>query len=380
MKLIPYGKQHIDRDDVVSVVKALKSDKITTGTQVLKFEEQAKKYLNCKYLISCSSGTSALYLALKSINLKSNDVVIMPSMTFVASYNVARILGCKIYLADIDIKSGQMSPEKIIECCNINKIKKEKAIIVMYNSGYPENAERFIKLKKKYGAIIIEDACHALGSSYKTDKNFFKIGSCQHADISTFSLHPLKTITSGEGGIVTTNSSKIFEKIKLLRSHGIKRNLKKHWHYDVEYNSLNFRLSDIQCALALSQLKKINKFIKKRKKISDLYDKFLSKIKLVKINKHNDKYKSSFHLYQIQINSKKNIKEKLFKYMLKNKVILQYHYIPLYKFKVFEQNLSFENTDEYYKKSISLPIYYDLNLRDQMYIINKLRDFFKSIH
>jgi len=377
MKIIPYGRQYIDHQDIRLVSKALKEDLITTGSYVKKFENKINKYLKCKYSVSCNSGTSALYLALKSINLKKNDVIIMPSITFVASYNVAKILGCRIYLADIDLNSCQMTPEKIIECCKKNNLKKVKAIVVMYNGGYPENAENFIKLKKKYGSVIIEDACHALGSSYRINNKIYKIGSCKHADISTFSLHPVKTITTGEGGIVTTNKKKFFEKIKLLRSHGIKKNIQKHWKYDVQDISLNFRLSDIQCALGSSQFNKINRFILKRKRISETYCKYLETIKEISFNILKKKYHSAYHLFIIKIN-KKRAKEKLIKFMLKNKIILQYHYIPIYKFKIYKKAETLKNAEEYFKTAVSLPIYYKLSLKKQMIVINKLKEFFNT--
>jgi len=378
MKIIPYGKQHIDKNDILAVSRALKSDKITTGLEVEKFEKKINNYLGCRYSVTCSNGTSALFIAMSAINVTYGDVVIMSSITFVASYNVASILGAQIYLADVDPESGQMTPQHIKDCCKKFNLKKIKAIIVMYHSGYPENAENFKKLKKTFKSIIIEDACHALGSSYKIKDKNFKVGSCEHADISTFSLHPLKTITTAEGGIITTNSKSLFKKFILLRSHGIQRSHNKHWKYNVYHNSLNFRLTDIQCALGISQLSKINKFIFKRKKISKIYDKHLSLINQIEIFKSKKNYSSSFHLYVIKI-KKDYIKNKLFNYMLQNKIFLQNHYIPIYKFKIFKGKKLSKNSEYYYQSAISLPIYFDLSYKKQMYVIKKLKDFFKLI-
>ncbi len=217
MKLIPYGKQYIDNEDLKFVKNALKKNKITTGRTVQEFEKKITKFLNCKYSITCNSGTSALFIALQSINIKNNDIIIMPSINFISSYNVAKILGAKVFLADVNRLTGQMTPEDVINCYKKFKIKKVKAIITMYNGGYPYEVENFSKLKKKLNCFIIEDACHALGASYKTKGGNYKIGSCKHSDISTFSLHPLKTITTGEGGIVTTNNKKIKDKLEILR-------------------------------------------------------------------------------------------------------------------------------------------------------------------
>ena len=203
----------------------------------------------------------------------------------------------------------------------------------MYNGGYPQDAEKFFILKKKLSCFLIEDACHALGAKYKFKDNLFKIGSCKHADVSTFSLHPLKSITTGEGGIVTTNSKFLDKKIKKTRSLGISRNYKNHWKYDVLHYGLNLRLNDFQCALGLSQLKKLNLFIKKRKKIADRYSKELKDLSDILVPNYLKNYSSSYHLYIINFKLKNlDLKEKLIKFMLKKKIILQYHYIPLCKF------------------------------------------------
>ena len=170
MKFIPYGKHHIDNKDIISVSKALKEELITSGNNVTKFEKKIKDFLKCKFAFTCNSGTSALFLALQSINLKSDDIVIIPAINFIASHNVAKLFNAKIFLADVDYNTGQMSPKNVIDLCNKFKIKKIKAIILMYNSGYPDNAENFKSLKSKYGCVIIEDACHALGATYKKSK------------------------------------------------------------------------------------------------------------------------------------------------------------------------------------------------------------------
>jgi len=379
MKFIPYGKQFIDSKDIKVVSKVLKNDLITTGHQVIKFEKKIKKFLDAKFSFTCNSGTSALFLALQSIGLKKNDTIIMPAINFIASYNVAKLFNAKIFLADVDKYSGQMSPENIIDICKKFKIKKIKAVITMYNGGYPNNAEKFKSLKKKYKCYIVEDACHALGATYKYNKKNIKIGSCSHSDISTFSLHPLKTITTGEGGIVTTNSKKIGEKIKKLRSLGIEKNKMFHWKYDVENIGFNFRLNDFQCALGTSQLSKISKFISFRKKIFKNYQNLLKNLEHINLPKYKNNYQSSHHLFIITLKKKSHtIKDNLIKYMLKNKVFLQYHYIPVYKLKVFNGKFINKNSEIYYKSAISLPIYYGLTYKKQKYIVKKIKRFFEE--
>ena len=203
--LIPYGRQYIDKKDLSAVQQSLRNEKITTGAYVEKFEKKINQFLKCKYSVSCNSGTSALFLAFKAIDLNKNDKVIMPSINFISSYNIAKVFGAQIFLADVDKSTGQMTPDDIEDCCKKFKLKNVKALVVMYNGGYPQNADKFFKLKKKYGFKIIEDACHALGAEYVFKKKIYKIGSCKHSDISTFSFHPLKTITTGEGGLITSN-------------------------------------------------------------------------------------------------------------------------------------------------------------------------------
>ena len=378
MKLIPYGKQHIDNKDIASVAKTLKKEKITTGDEVEKFEKEVSNYLKCKYSATCNSGTSALFLAMRSANIKKNDTIIMPSINFISSYNVAKLFGAKIYLADVDKVTGQMRPMDVLNCFNKFKLRKVKAIIVMYNGGYPQNAEKFFDLKRRFNFIIIEDACHALGAKYIIKKNAYRVGCCKHSDISTFSLHPLKTITTGEGGLVTTNSRKIDQRIKKLRSLGLKKFKGKHWIYDVVFQGFNFRLNDFQCALGISQLKKINKFLEKRSKIAKIYNEELKKNSHILTPNHLKNYLSSNHLYIINIKKGSlKIKENLIKYMLKNKIILQYHYIPIYKFKIFKDKYIGKNAELFYKTAVSLPIYFDLKKKDQRNIIKKINNFFK---
>ena len=248
----------------------------------------------------------------------------------------------------------------------------------MYHGGSPLNAEKFYKLKKKYKFIFIEDSCHALGSAYKAGNKRYQIGSCKHSDISTFSLHPLKTITTGEGGIVTTNNKYLSEKIKKIVSHGIVRT-NNHWIYNVELNGMNLRMNDFQCALGISQLKKIGLFLKKRKSIYNNYHKFLSHIKEIILPKIPGKYFSANHLFMIILkNFDLKKKNRFIKYMLKKKIVVQYHYIPIYKFKIFNDKYNVKNSNIFYKTAISLPIYYDLDVEKQKYISNCIKEFFKK--
>jgi dTDP-4-amino-4,6-dideoxygalactose transaminase len=382
MTYIPYGKQLIDKKDVKSVLNSLSQDLITTGPSVKKFENELKKYLKCKYSYVCSSGTSALHLAMLSVGLKKNDVILMPAVNFIASYNMAISMNLKVHLVDVDECTGQVTPNKVFECIKKNNLKKINAVILMYNGGYPENVEKFFEIKKKYNFFIIEDACHALGAEYKYKKSFIKVGSCKHADVSTFSMHPIKTITSGEGGIVTTNSYKIANNISLFRNHGILRNKKKYWQYDILKNGFNYRISDINCALGLSQLKKINFFLKKRKEVYIKYIKeFKNFDKKLLFPNYSKNINPSFHLFIINILFKKLNKKKdhFMKYLINNKIISQQHYIPIYKFSIYKGNkYNFPGSEQYFQNSVSIPIYVSLKDKDQKKIINLIKRYIKK--
>ena len=380
MKTIPYGRQYIDSYDVRLVSKALKENLITTGRYVNKFEAKISRFLKVKYAASCSSGTSALHLALMAINLKENDVIIMPAINFIAAYNMARLMNAKIFLADVNPLTGQMTPETLLECIKNNKLKKIKAIVTMYLGGYPENIIQFYKIKKKFNCYLIEDACHALGSKYFFNKKFLSIGSCKHSDISTFSLHPVKTITSGEGGLITTNNKVFYNRIISLRSHGINKDKNFHWKYNLSKSGFNYRLSDVNCALGLGQLKKITKFLNYRRKIFNIYKvEFEKIINIVTLPSYKIS-RPSYHLFLISIDFKKirSTKDKLLQFLRKNNIFCQYHYIPIYKFQLFNQKINlniYKGAEFYYKNTLSLPIFYGLNINFQKKIINKIKSF-----
>ena len=378
-KYLSYGSHFIDKKDIKAVSKALKNKLITSGSLVQNFEKKISKYLGVKYSTVCSSGTSALHMAFNSIKLSTNDVVLMPVITFIASYSMAKLFGAKVYLVDIDLHSGQMTPETIENCIIKNNLKNIKCLVTMHLGGYPKNIEDIYKLKIKHNFIIIEDACHAFGAEYKYKGNFLKIGSCKHSDIACFSFHPLKTITTGEGGALTTNN-KIFQKSFVkFRSHGFVK--KNHWNYELENFGFNYRLSDISCALGISQLEKVNKFLNKRKKIYEFYEKKLKNFsKILNFIKYDSNVKPSYHLFVIFIKkNNKYKKEKLIKYFLDKNISVQQHYKPIFKFKVYNEKnkIKFINSNKYFHSAISLPIHFNMNKKDLNNVIINLKNYFK---
>ena len=374
---IPYGGHYIDNSDVSSVLKSLKGKLITTGKFVDKFENKVKKNLKSKYVLSCNSGTSALHLSFCAAGLKEGDVVIMPSINFISAYSMATSFGAKIFLTDVDPQTGQMTPKNLLECIKKFKLKKIKIILTMYMGGYPENVYDFYKIKKKFSSILIEDACHAFGAKYLVNNKYYPVGSCKHADISTFSLHPLKPITTGEGGLLSTNNKKYFNLAKTFRSHGIIRS-KNHWNYDIQKAGYNYRISDINCALGVSQLKKIKIFFQKRKKIYDYYKKELNGFKnLVSFPKYSKNIKPSYHLIIININFKKlNDKEKFIEYILRKNIIFQFHYKPIFTFTVYDgAKQKYPSAIKYYNTSLSIPIFHQISLKEVKYIIKIIKKY-----
>ena len=382
-KTIHYGAQFIFKNDINFIKKSLQKNLITTGPYVKHFEDSIKSFLKVKYVSACSSGTSALHLVFMAIDLNKEDNIILPSINFIAAASMANFCRANIFFCDIDPDTGQISATLIEKCIKENRLKKIKAIINMYNGGYPRNMYDIHKLKKKYSCFLIEDACHAFGGSYIHDKKKYLIGSCRHSDFSTFSFHPLKTITTGEGSCVTTKSKLFSDRINELRSHGIKKS-KKNWSYDIERLSFNYRISDINCALGISQLKKIKLIIKKRTNIFKQYYKNLNNyLNCFEVISPSPKTFSAFHLVLLKINFKfLSIDKELFLSFLKKKGInCQQHYIPNYKFKVFKKKFSkkkMSGAENYFNSVISLPIHLNINKDEQKKIIKLTKSIAKK--
>ena len=366
---IPYNKQHIFNDAFKIVSRSLKSDLITTGQYVNKFEKKLSFYNKVKFSLATSSGTSALHLAFESINVKKGDNVIIPAINFIASYSMLKKLKANIFLADVD-REGHLSPKSLVNCINKNNLKKIKTVVNMHMSGQIKYVNDFYQLKKKYGFILINDSCHSFGSKYVYRKKIYDVGNCKLFDIATFSFHPVKSITTGEGGALLTNNKEFFQSAKQKRSHGIIRDKKKYWKYNINELGYNYRISDINCALGLSQLNNLKKLLSKRKKIANYYFKNLEKFKdFIDLPNKNVINMSSWHLFIIRFKTqmlKKNFsKDDVFNIFNAKKIFPQYHYIPIYKFRVFKgKEKRLPETENFYKSSLSLPIYYEMNFKD----------------
>lgn len=380
MKNIYYGKQYISQSDSREVINSLKQDLITTGKYVEKYENKIRQKIKSNYILSCSSGTAGIDLALRAINIKKGDNVIIPSINFVAAANLCKLHGANIFFSDINLNTGQMSPDDLVNCIGKNKLSNIKVVFTMFLSGAPNYVLEFFNLKKKFNFYLFEDACHAFGAKYFYKDKILDVGCAKHCDISIFSTHPVKSITTGEGGIISTNRADLFKKMQLMRSHGIKRtNLAI--NYNVVVSGLNYRLSDINCALGFSQLSKINKFIKKRRLIFLRYLKNLKYYEQCIIFLNSNKaHLSACHLVVGLINFRKlTINKSKFFQLLKNKKInCQFHYIPTYKFKIFGKTKALHNAELYYKNALSFPIHYGLSFNQVDFICNQIKEIIKN--
>ena len=377
---ISYGQQSIDSSDIKSVTKVLKSSYLTQGPQVKKFEQELQKKFKCKFSKVLSNASSALFLIGKILKWKAGDVIAVPPITFISSVNSVEHCGAKPLFVYINLNDYCMDPTKLEKELIRDKKKKIKAAIITDYGGQPAQWEKFYKLKKKYKITLINDNCHAMGSSIKQNEGY----ATKYADFTTLSFHPVKAITTGEGGAILTNNKALNKKAALLREHGINRNSKKHWDYKVFNLGYNFRLPDLNCALGISQLKKLKKFIAQRRKISKIYDNLFNDKEKFVIPKRINNQVNSYHLYPILLNQKKinKTKEQILKEFLKYKLKLQVHYIPVntqpfYKRKYGYNKKNYKNATLFFKNCISLPIYYDLKKIQINYIKKICKKIFK---
>ena len=389
MNIIPYSRQKIDRTDINEVVKVLKSNFLTQGEEVPKFEKKVRAKVRAKFSVAVNSATSALHIACMSLNIKKGDIVWTSANSFVASINCANYLNAKIDFVDIDLETYNLSIDSLEKKLKKAKQSKKlpKVLILVHFAGLPCDLKKIWMLSKKYNFKIIEDASHAIGSKYRGDY----IGNCRYSDIAIFSFHPVKIITSGEGGMCLTNSKKIYKDLLLYRSHGItkdkqqfqiKRNKNNEWYYEQQKIGYNYRLSDIHASLGRSQLEKFDKFIKVRNQIARKYKILLKDLPLI-LPKDNKLSLSSYHLYVVrtQVSSDKKLHKKLFDFLRNKKIWCNLHYIPIYNHPYYKNKFNkknFINSEIYYNSAISIPIFPGLTNKQMMHVKNTFIEFFNK--
>jgi UDP-4-amino-4,6-dideoxy-N-acetyl-beta-L-altrosamine transaminase len=379
-KIIPYGSHEITQEDIDAVVKTLKSDFLTQGEKVGEFEKNFAKYIGVDYAIAVSNGTAALHLSALALDIKSGNKVITTPLSFVSTSNAVLFCGGQLDFCDID-------PDTLILDINLVRKKLQNAPKGTYNgiipvdfAGYPVMMEQFRNLADEFDLWILEDSCHAPGGYYKDLKNELqKCGNCKNADLAIFSFHPVKHIACGEGGMITTNNEYLQKKLINLRTHGIQKNAgffnqsPGAWYYEMQNLGYNYRLSDINCSLGISQLNRADNNLQKRKIIAKKYDEAFREIDWIK--SPNTCYGHAYHLYVIQVKRRKE----LFSYLRELNIYAQVHYIPIH-LQPFYQKMGWKKGDfpiveNYYEYCLSIPIYPSLKDEEQDYVINKIISF-----
>jgi len=383
--MISYGKQSIDQSDIDAVVNVIKGDWLTQGPAVETFENDLKNYFGAERACAVANGTAALHLTGLALGWQPGDIVITTPITFLATVNCIVFSGAIPDFVDIDPVSYTIDPNQVEEKIKDyqSKGKNVKAIIGVDYAGHPCDWKALREIADKYDLQLINDNCHALGASYCSDKLY----AVKYADVVVHSYHPVKHITAGEGGVVLSNDPSIDEKVRRLRTHGMTKdpdqleNNDGLWYYEMHEVGFNYRITDFQCALGSSQLKKLDQFVQKRRKIANIYDKSFSIVDNLKIPKAHNSVKHAYHLYPLQIDfdKLKITKSEFFKKMKESGINLQVHYIPVHLQPFYQKNYGFNTgnfplSERFYKNEVSLPVYPDLSSDDVSLVVNNIME------
>lgn len=381
-KPIPYGRQNITDEDIKAVTETLRSDYLTQGPKIKEFEEKFAKYVGAKYAVAVNNATSALHLAATALGVKPGDKVIVTPMTFAASANCIRYCGGEVKFCDIDPDTYLMDIKKLRNILEASPKGTYKGVVIVDFAGYPHNLEEFRKLCDEYGMWIIEDACHAPGAWFTdSEGRKQKSGNGKFADISIFSFHPVKHIATGEGGMATTDNPELYKKLCHYRTHGITKNpaeLHKNdggWYYEMQDLGFNYRLTDFQAALGVSQLDRADAGLARRQEIARKYDEAFKGIKEIKTPKRASDIFHAFHLYIIQIEDRKG----LYDFLHEQGVYAQVHYVPLHLMPYYQalgnKPGDLPVVEDYYEHCLSLPMFPTLTDEEQDYVIAKVKEF-----
>lgn len=387
--MIPYGKHHIDEEDISAVVEVLRSGALTQGPAIEAFEKAVADYVGAKYAVAVSSCTAGLHLAALVAGVGSGKTLVTSPITFVASANAGIYAGGRVAFADIDPGTINISPEALE--VTLSAHPDTRAVVPVHFAGLPCDMPAIKSLADKAGAVVIEDAAHALGATYPDGK---RVGCCDHSLMTVFSFHPVKAIAAGEGGMITTNDESVYRRLLRLRSHGINKlddaliakqqaftdGIQNPWYYEMQEIGFHYRITDIQCALAHSQLLRLPYFIERRRKLASQYDRLFTGWDWLYPAQSVGRRLSGHHLYVIRIDFQKLSKSRglVMREMMAKGVVCQVHYIPITS-QPFYSNQGFLSSDypnalAYYDSALSIPIYYSLTDKEQEYIVETLRN------
>ena len=367
---IPYGRQSISEEDIQAVVEVLRSDYLTTGPKVAEFEQKVADYVGAKYAVAVSNGTAALHIACLAAGIGPGDEVITTPITFAASANCVLYCGGTPVFADIKSDTYNIDPADIEKKIT----EKTKAIIPVHYTGQPCEMDAIHKIAKEHNLLVIEDGAQVISAEYKGQK----IGAL--SDMTTFSFHPVKPVTTGEGGMVTTNDEELYKKLKLFHTHGITResdlliNNDGPWYYEQQELGYNYRITDIQCALGISQMNRLDQFAAHRRALAKRYDELLKGVDGITIPYQHPDCLSSYHLYMIQVPA--NRRKEIFCRLREAGIGVNVHYIPVYKLPYYQEHgykdVCCKNAEEFYAGAITLPLYADMTVEQVEYVVKKL--------
>ncbi|MDP3513895.1 MAG: UDP-4-amino-4,6-dideoxy-N-acetyl-beta-L-altrosamine transaminase [Sulfuritalea sp.] len=376
---LPYGRHQIDEDDIAAVVSVLRSDSLTGGPVVTEFEQAFAARVGARFAVACANGTAGLHLAAMALDLGADDTVIVPTLTFLATANAARYVGAEVAFADVDPATGLMRPDDLQEAHAKVVNRKVRAVIPVHLNGQCVDMEAVAEFAGRHGMRVIEDACHAIGATYRTRAGEgVSVGACRHSDMTVFSLHPVKTIAMGEGGVVTTNDPDLHTALLRLRNHGMVREASgfvqreeafdadgqpNPWYYEMPAPGYNYRASEIHCALGLSQLRKLDRFLARRRELADIYDRALAPLGLLlRPIPRVAGCASGWHLYVVQIdfNIAETSRAALMRKLLDRGIGTQVHYLPVHRQPYYRSrysNVKLPGSDAYYASCLSLPFF-----------------------
>lgn len=410
MKSIPYGRQNITEEDIQAIIETLKSDFLTQGPKIGEFESSFAKYVGCKYAVAVSSGTAALHLSALALNVKPGDKIISTSISFSASTNCILYCGGEVVFADIDPKTYLLDINYVRNLLQSSPKGTYKGLILVDFAGYPVNLEEFHNLANEFGLWIIEDACHSPGGYFTDSKGKEqRCGNGNFANLAVFSFHPVKHITTCEGGMITTNSEELYNNLLVLRTHGITKESSKFknsvdiayglslsdnqsltdqypiWYYEMQELGYNYRIPDVLCALGLSQLNRSDKGIVRRMEIADIYDKAFADIKQISFGhpSNSELIKNGIgHAYHLYIIKTKHRKE-LYEYLRTFNIFAQVHYFPIHLMPYYTSKivppLCLPFAESFYSECLSIPMYPSISNDELEYVIERIRFFFNNL-